>query len=79
MQENEFLKYYLEKELEKLDGRNIENLKTCLALMGLEKLRINKKNVKEIDLKKFAGEIKSRFDSRMVIDSNRRGLQNKQF
>lgn len=60
MQENEFLNFYLKKELEKLGGDNLENLKTCLALMGLERLKINDPNhCKEIDLKKFACKIKS--------------------
>lgn len=68
MQEDEFLKFYLRKELEKIQGSQSQNLEPLLAYIGLYAIKKNdNKKIEEIDLKKIAGKIKSRFDLGMDI------------
>ncbi len=51
MQEKEFMKFYLTKELENLPGEDKQHLQIMLALIGLQSLKRNKLNsLSEIDL-----------------------------
>lgn len=56
MQEEEFLKFYLQKEVEKMNIENKDNAQTLLALLGLQRLKVgNGYHYSQNDLKKLAG------------------------
>ncbi len=71
MQEDEFLKFYLKRELEKIPGIQSSTLEPLLAYIGLYAIRKNENRwMNEIDLKKIAGMIKSRSHLRMDFERN---------
>lgn len=58
MKEDEFLKFYLEQEVNELNIKTAEDAKTLLALIGLERLKIFKdQKFTKNDLKKLAADL----------------------